>query len=224
MASQSHNKGPIARSFYRDLDVTGEIRVLTLRAGEKGSPITCSLQHQQLSQNPKYEALPYMWGPEYPTHTIEVNGSECEVRENLWQALYHLRDEREDRTLWIDAVCINQGNTRERNHQVSLMGTIYSKARRVVVWPGMSDRSSTSAIRVLKLLAEERGTSDSGSSSFFKSTIFDGDALADLSSFCGRQYWSRLWIIQEVILGADVQVQCGDDSFDWSVWDYFSIS
>jgi hypothetical protein len=38
--------------------------------------------------------------------------------------------------LWVDALCINQEDTTERNHQVMQMGAIYEKAKRVVVWLG----------------------------------------------------------------------------------------
>jgi hypothetical protein len=35
-----------------------------------------------------------------------------------------------------DSVCIDQANTAERNHQVSQMGQIYSRAERVYLWLG----------------------------------------------------------------------------------------
>ena len=38
------------------------------------------------------------------------------------------------RILQIDMRCINQSNTRERNHQVAQMGRIYSQASRVIAW------------------------------------------------------------------------------------------
>lgn len=41
--------------------------------------------------------------------------------------------------LWIDAICINQATTLEKNHQVSMMGMIYSQAECVIVWLGNCD-------------------------------------------------------------------------------------
>lgn len=38
--------------------------------------------------------------------------------------------------IWIDAICINQANIKERNTQVSLMGEIYHLAIKVVAWLG----------------------------------------------------------------------------------------
>ena len=42
----------------------------------------------------------------------------------------------ERQSIWIDAICIDQTNQRERNLQVNLMGEIYHRARAVVVWLG----------------------------------------------------------------------------------------
>lgn len=35
--------------------------------------------------------------------------------------------------LWVDAICINQRSTSERNRQVELMGQIFQRAERVLV-------------------------------------------------------------------------------------------
>ena len=39
--------------------------------------------------------------------------------------------------LWADAICINQGDVLEKNHQVQYMKSIYSNAKRVVIWLGL---------------------------------------------------------------------------------------
>jgi hypothetical protein len=61
------------------------------------------------------------------------------VRGNLWWALSHLRGVEKERTFWIDALCIDQKNEGERNHQVGQMSRIYTRAKRVVVWLGRED-------------------------------------------------------------------------------------
>jgi hypothetical protein len=38
--------------------------------------------------------------------------------------------------IWADAICMNQDDPLERNHQIKLMTRIYSKAKRVLVWLG----------------------------------------------------------------------------------------
>jgi Heterokaryon incompatibility protein (HET) len=51
--------------------------------------------------------------------------------------------------IWIDAVCIDQGNIPERTHQVQAMNKIYTKAHRTLVWLGEEDRYSEDAFAAL---------------------------------------------------------------------------
>jgi hypothetical protein len=62
---------------------------------------------------------------------------------------------------WFDALCINQDDTKERNHQVTQMGEIYRRARRVITCLGMADTNSTIAMRLLQNLERDFSESDS---------------------------------------------------------------
>jgi len=42
--------------------------------------------------------------------------------------------------LWVDALCINQGDNNERANQVKMMGKIYAQASKVIIWLGNEDR------------------------------------------------------------------------------------
>jgi len=83
-----------------------------------------------------YEALSYTWGDSKDLQVILVNGARFFVTKNLWSTLRYLRLERSDRVLWVDAVCIDQENYREKGHQVKQMGEIYSQANSVIFWLG----------------------------------------------------------------------------------------
>jgi hypothetical protein len=41
--------------------------------------------------------------------------------------------------LWVDTICIEQQNARERAQQVSMMGWIYGAAEEVIVWLGKDE-------------------------------------------------------------------------------------
>ncbi|PSN61769.1 HET-domain-containing protein, partial [Corynespora cassiicola Philippines] len=118
------------------------IRVLELHPGEFDDPISVSLTMHLMSDEPEYEALSYAWGTDICDKPILVDGYPLKVNVNLDTALRHLRYVHESRFLWIDAICINQHSTTERNHQVQLMGTIYPNARDVLVWLGPAADSS----------------------------------------------------------------------------------
>lgn len=66
---------------------------------------------------------------------MTLNGHSKDVRQNLWMALRHLKHKNQDRTIWIDALCINQEDiTGEMSRQIPHLGRIYSEVSRVVVW------------------------------------------------------------------------------------------
>ena len=51
----------------------------------------------------------------------------------------YLRKTNDERTaastyIWVDALCINQKDTLEKNHQVAMMNDIYSGAQEVLMW------------------------------------------------------------------------------------------
>ena len=67
------------------------------------------------------------------TETLRSTSRIFQIRPNLHHALKHLRQTDTARTLWIDALCINQEDMEERNVQVKRMASIYKLASRVVV-------------------------------------------------------------------------------------------
>ncbi|KAH8724362.1 heterokaryon incompatibility, partial [Phaeosphaeriaceae sp. PMI808] len=88
-----------------------------------------------------YIATSYTWGKPNATQTVSLNGTDFVVRQNLFdfpQAFSTTKITRTKR-LGIDQLCIDQTNTRERNHQVTLMPEIYRNSQFVVAW---LDRSS----------------------------------------------------------------------------------
>jgi hypothetical protein len=98
-----------------------EIRLLHLQPRRGVDEITCTLQLANLdAKNCEYEALSYEWGdPTDASLVIWIDGETVPVRENLWWALWYLRYEERERVVWIDALCINQNDNKERQHQVS---------------------------------------------------------------------------------------------------------
>ena len=107
--------------LYDSLQENGEIRLLILQPGAGDEPIIGELLPAKIFDLPNYEALSYVWGSETPCNTIRIHGEERAIRDNLWRALKQLRYADTSRALWVDAICIDQTNTKERNHQVRQM-------------------------------------------------------------------------------------------------------
>lgn len=105
------------------------------------SPIHCTLQRIQLSEkdpcDPQlYEALSYTWGSPEKTDVIILHGITYAVGRNCFEALRRLRWKAGIRTVFVDAICINQIDSEELSSQIALMGDVYSQAHRVVAWLG----------------------------------------------------------------------------------------
>ncbi|KAI1447743.1 heterokaryon incompatibility protein-domain-containing protein [Annulohypoxylon stygium] len=107
-------------------------------------PVRCLLKTMELTSDIRYAALSYVWGDRKVTQDIIVNEIEFPVTNNLASALWHFRKNgfpkhgRADgiRLLWVDAICINQDDVSERNHQLLLMGSIYRNAASTFSWLG----------------------------------------------------------------------------------------
>jgi len=121
-------------SLYSPLNKSkSEIRLLRLQPRSSAEAITCSLHLADLDdEHCKYEALSYQWGDASKMKQMILDGRSVTVRENLWWALWYLRRQDGIRVIWIDALCINQENIIERNHQITQMGNIYRRATMVV--------------------------------------------------------------------------------------------
>lgn len=162
---------------------------------------------------PAYVALSYTWGPEYPQKTIEINGFEFSIRQNLFDFLTVARSKYRGNFFWIDQICIDQGNVGERNHQVSLMSRIYTEAAYVVAWLGVEADDSDLAIAYIEELSE----ADRRMHLRFPPLKREPDQreYAALIALFARPYWRRLWIIQEVVLARKVIFLCGAPQLSW---------
>jgi hypothetical protein len=169
-----------------------------------------------------YEALSYEWGAvnEESNHHISVidpdtapgeGVASLSIRENLFQALKHIRYVDKSRRLWVDAICINQGDLQERGREITKMARIFSLAYRTIVWLGRASKDSDLAIETIKLWASWyiKDMHDlrcyRNPSGAFKDAegwkpiddakqATDSDTLAAVSSLFGRSYFRRLWV------------------------------
>ena len=203
--------------------------------------IICTLEVERLGLNPQYEALSYCWGDPEVTEEIIVNSCPLQVTTNLASALRVLSKNGTGRKLWIDAICIDQLNNKEKEHQVPLMKEIYSKSVRVIIWLGNGDSTTHDGIFFLQKAAEKFQTEERvgfegvrranhplrlllrpGSLGFVltqrrpprptKSPIhYYHSSIALLS----RPWFRRVWVIQEVAVAKGAVVLCGEDTISW---------
>lgn len=127
--------------IYEPLQTSNhEIRLLDIVSVEP--EIVCQLSTislDQVSTSPglTFCAVSYVWGDPNDTIAITVNVTPYQITRKLADALkgarIHWQTEFPDHDvtacrLWADALCINQNDIEEKNHQVPLMKRIYSNA------------------------------------------------------------------------------------------------
>ncbi|KAA8570017.1 hypothetical protein EYC84_002355 [Monilinia fructicola] len=175
-------------------------------------------------------ALSYCWGVAGGGDEVWFDGHRClRVKRSAGCVLRVIAASRraadsETLFVWIDAVCIDQGDDVEKARQVRRMSRIYSSAMWVCAWIGDASLDSGLAVdfvarlRVLMdtLVSQKREinclsvTSTLG----FEEASLGWKALANLLD---RPWFSRMWVVQEVALGHGAQLLCGQRVLSWRV-------
>lgn len=159
-----------------------------------------------------YICLSYVWGTDGVLHQISINNKLFLVRTNLHEFLKIARTMYSLTAFWIDALCIAQDDEVERNHQVQQMGLIYSNAKLVISWLGTSSLAAAFFTVALQYKDQHDGIAP-----WFRKFPEGMDAMTCLNEVIHNEYWSRAWIIQEVLRGRPVIVQVNEYNLDLSV-------
>lgn len=191
------------------------LRCVQLRAGDGSQPIICKLKPSILGQiQHSYEALSYAWGDTTKKVEILLEGQPYKITKNLETALRRLRLAKEDRLLWIDAVCINQQDRLEVNLQVKRMWSVYKYASKVIVFLGEGTTDTHHAVELIQTLAEEGLGLGHRHVTALLFTKGAQPTKRALQSLMGSPWWSRAWVIQEFSVATEVAFVCGN--LQWS--------
>lgn len=139
-----------------------DIRLLQIYPGQFDDSLQGKIITKNLLLNPRYAALSYTWADENgdasETGTLEVLDDDRIIRitANCERAIRRLRLPDKSRRVWIDAVCIDQGDLTERTHQVALMSRIYMSAAEVIAYTGEGTQQTDKLFDSLNDLSPEK--------------------------------------------------------------------
>ena len=242
--------------LYASLPLTmpQSIRLLDLSSANPTDPLSGTLRVVDLATSPRFTALSYAWGEvplsvSAPAPTISCNdGCQVAISPNCCDALLALRrlPGEEELTIWVDAICINQKDGKEKGIQLPLMATIYTFAETAYIWLGIGNED---AHRAMDWFQEASATLPSTPGNpWFRDNKRQTAVRADRWSFvwklfcfyCKVTYWGeppsaiiethivasllevswfqRAWTFQEIILASNPVIVCGPKAIDWAVW------
>ncbi|KAF4849562.1 Heterokaryon incompatibility protein 6, OR allele [Colletotrichum siamense] len=154
-------------------------------------PIHLSFDIFEDNHRPDYDAVSYAWGGEDNNrdHNSPIYIGEywdiLHATRNCWAVLRYLRPWKGTRFIWLDFVCINQRDTEEKVQQIRKMGQIYSQCSQVFLWLG-----EDAVCHDQVALPSRRPLED----------------LEDIHTILLRNYFTRVWVIQELVLSRRISM------------------
>ncbi|KZL85833.1 heterokaryon incompatibility protein or allele [Colletotrichum incanum] len=226
-------------------DPEREFRLLKiLRSGEaRADSISCELTTWPIQAAPTYQAISYTWGDSSTTRSITINGHQSLIRENCFYALMQAYSSpphgKDDCYFWVDSICINQQDA-EKNNQVKIMSTIYQNAANVLACVGEAaddssflcgilNRHATDLLRCSKKWRIDESIDDLFHQLRVNRKLGLGSAdqrkklFTAFFSFLKRPYFTRVWIMQELFMGKNISVCCGQDVVPFQTLDGLRI-
>jgi hypothetical protein len=223
-----------------------QIRLLEIQPSESCPGATlpiCEINHYTFGECPPYKALSYRWndnGDDELAYDLVINGHSFKILDNVHSFLCIINDGTTKR-FWIDAICVDQSNVLERNHQVHLMDRIYNEAEEVVVWLGVAAEHSSFAMSLIfATTARDSCIPDTLGESYQYHSVQDSCLkpwwerdtenrshpciwgprfMNAFLALCQREYWERVWVVQELMNAREIVILCGDKQVAWS--DFF---
>lgn len=179
-----HDNLSDGNSLFRLLSVEG-------RDSETGF-ISCSLSTVPLNDvEGQFIAVSHTWGTDEHTREILINDATFFISPQLWQFLDLVADRIPGQQLWIDALCIAQDNNHEKELQIPLMKRIYSNAEKVIAYLDSPIDFKSNDLRYSSAINTNSVLDLIGAGYHFS---------LPLVRLVFHQYWSRVWIVQELRL------------------------
>lgn len=176
----------------------------------------------------EYYAISYTWGQSQALVPIMLDGHQVHIRESAARALEGIASlinessQCNNALVWIDAVCINQADLDEKQIQVALMGMVYSQAKMVFGWLGSdNDTSALITLEMIQLLAKQHDEFHEArlqERDWSREPLPLGVEMTPIRSFFSNPWFTRLWVLQEVVLNREIVLIRGKVLITWPVF------
>lgn len=225
---------------YSSLEHHDSVRLLRLQAFKANSNFhSCSFVDVSLSTNPEYEVLSGFWGDQssFQPAPLLVDGRMCKTTPELAQALYKSHHRGRARLFWIQSLCVDPRNLRERGEQTARVRDIVLSAQRLIVWLGAAEDDSHHVFEHLSQFAHlvsednwpppllpdpmygrETPYRPGAAGATDRVRPYTGNAAAAFVKLCSRPWFYRPWTLPELALSKNILVICGDHQLRQVPW------
>jgi Heterokaryon incompatibility protein (HET) len=204
----------LSRYQHRPLETNETIRLLRLRAQPclPDSPVQCEIIHSSIHNPPPYIAISHRWADPGEEEIILIDGAPFLVSPNIYNLLVAKRSAFRHVILWIDSICIDQRNLKEKGRQVGMMKRIFEEASCTIGWLG----DEPYAEKAFGLLERIRTT---GTISNYVALLEENDAgWTELQQLVSRGWFERVWIIQEIAVSKNTILRYGKKEVEWTTF------
>ena len=196
------------------------------------------LETVALENEPRYTALSYVWGDSSDRVPCVLDNHRLLITRNLTLALQALQLDDEPFVLWIDALCINQNDLKEKSEQVLRMKEIYASASLVVVWLGAATPATDVAVDMFNAYYEKGPSLELTARHTYRfrdeqrqeliedpqfKNFIESDSIPSLliviRFLLVREWWFRAWVLQEFCVGQEVYFACGNKKLRLAIFD-----
>ncbi|KAI3395774.1 hypothetical protein diail_857, partial [Diaporthe ilicicola] len=205
---------------YTELATPTTIRLIQVMPERINDAIACTIHtyeaeqvQQETYENIGYRALSYRWGdPKCTRHVFLRDSGKSEwhqhpLHENLWRFIDHAWEHRLfGQHFWTDYFCLDQNSVEEKAQQIPRMGGIYAGAIETIIWLGLSESHAHQLESLLKWPPYP------GRRSIRPPKGADQMVADAVKALWRNEYWSRVWIVQEVVLAKRNTVMVGSVS------------
>ncbi|KAI1388885.1 uncharacterized protein F4822DRAFT_443674 [Hypoxylon trugodes] len=208
-----------------------ELRLLILFPGKKHDPLqgtifTCPWT--DLTEAGPYRTLSYEWGPDQQSKQyLSTHEGIVTLRESLYIALTHIRQEENPLILWIDAICFNQEEAAEKAQQILLLPKIFQNAARTLAFFGAGERFDEAIKTLLQIKAKDLYGTDYRKwpksvppiAALWEDSPtphLDDMIWINIKHSFDHTWFRRVWIVQEAVVAPTVSIVCGKWIVDWN--------
>jgi hypothetical protein len=121
------------------------------------------------------------------------------------------------RSLWVDQICIDQTQMKERGHQVGIMEHIYRGAEETLCWLGQDPTNGLAFSVMPRMIHDYRLNRQDPKRLHYVDKIdpwkwLSGAENNAFRAMAASSYWTRHWIVQEILLSAKVVLLYGSST------------